>query len=94
MQEGVTTVEIKSGCALDLETEIRMLRVARKLGVRYPVTVVPTYLGAYALPPEFEGRSDEYVDFVCKKVMPEVAAERGPPIPLKSRSLLKKVNGS
>jgi len=76
MQEGVTTVEIKSGYGLDLETEIRMLRVARKLGENYPVTVVPTYLGAHALPPEFEGRSDEYVDFVCNSVMPEVAAQQ------------------
>ncbi|MBW2584579.1 MAG: imidazolonepropionase, partial [Deltaproteobacteria bacterium] len=76
MQEGVTTVEIKSGYGLDLETEIRMLRVARKLGENYPVTVVPTYLGAHALPPEFEGRSDEYVDFVCNSVMPEVVAQQ------------------
>jgi imidazolonepropionase len=76
MHEGVTTVEIKSGYGLDLETEIRMLRVARKLGESYPVTVVPTYLGAHALPPEFEGRSDEYVDFVCNSVMPEVATQK------------------
>jgi imidazolonepropionase len=76
MQEGVTTVEIKSGYGLDLETEIRMLRVAGKLGEKFPVTVVPTYLGAHALPPEFEGRSDEYIDFVCHSVMPEVAAQK------------------
>ena len=62
MQEGVTTVEIKSGYGLDLETEMRMLRVARRLGERYPVTVVPTFLGAHALPPEYEGKSDQYVD--------------------------------
>jgi len=76
MQEGVTTVEIKSGYGLDLETELRMLRVARQLGEKYPITVVPTYLGAHALPPEFEGRSDEYIDFVCHTVMPEVAAQK------------------
>ena len=75
MQEGVTTVEIKSGYGLDLETELRMLRVARQLGEKYPVTVVPTYLGAHTLPPEFEGRSDDYIDFVCNSVMPEVAAK-------------------
>ena len=74
MQEGVTTVEIKSGYGLDLETEMRMLRVARELGERYPVTVMPTFLGAHALPPEYEGRSNQYVDFVCKEVMPQVAA--------------------
>jgi imidazolonepropionase len=76
MQEGVTTVEIKSGYGLDLETELRMLRVARQLEEKYPVTVVPTYLGAHALPLEFEGRSDDYIDFVCDTVMPAVAAQR------------------
>ena len=75
MQEGVTTVEIKSGYGLDLETEIRMLGVARELGEKYPVTVIPTYLGAHALPPEYEGQSDAYIDFVCNTVMPEVAAQ-------------------
>ena len=76
MQEGVTTVEIKSGYGLDLETELRMLRVARKLGEKYPVTVVPTYLGAHALPFEFEERSDDYIEFVCETVMPELAAQK------------------
>ena len=75
MAEGVTTVEIKSGYGLDLETEIRMLRVARTLGERYPLTVVPTFLGAHALPPEYEGRRDPYIDFVCNEVMPQVAAQ-------------------
>ncbi|MGD2125577.1 MAG: imidazolonepropionase [Desulfobacteraceae bacterium] len=75
LNEGVTTVEIKSGYGLDLETEIRMLRVARLLGERFPVTVSPTFLGAHALPPEFEGRSDAYIDFVCEVVLPEVAAQ-------------------
>jgi len=75
LQEGVTTVEIKSGYGLDLETELRMLRVARRLGEEYPVTVMPTFLGAHALPPEYEGQSDRYVDFVCNDVMPQVAAQ-------------------
>jgi imidazolonepropionase len=75
MREGVTTVEIKSGYGLDLETEMRMLRVARILGERYPVTVMSTFLGAHALPPEYEGQSDQYIDFVCQKVMPQVAAQ-------------------
>jgi imidazolonepropionase len=75
MAEGVTTVEIKSGYGLDLETEIRMLRVARTLGQKYPITVMPTFLGAHALPPEYEGKSDQYIDFVCNEVMPQVAAQ-------------------
>lgn len=73
--EGVTTLEIKSGYGLDLETERRMLRVARLLGERYPVTVMPTYLGAHALPPEYEDRPDAYVDYVCEEVLPQLAAE-------------------
>ena len=76
MAEGVTTVEIKSGYGLDLETEIRMLRVARALGEKYPVTVMPTFLGAHALPPEYEGQSDQYIDFVCNEVIPQVAAQK------------------
>jgi imidazolonepropionase len=76
IQEGVTTVEIKSGYGLDLETEMRMLRVARELGKRYPVTVMSTFLGAHALPPEYEGKSDQYVNFVCDEVMPQVVAQK------------------
>jgi imidazolonepropionase len=76
MAEGVTTVEIKSGYGLDLETELRMLRVARKLGKNYPVTVVPTYLGAHALPPEYDGRGDDYIEFICNTVMPAVVAQK------------------
>ena len=76
MKEGATTVEIKSGYGLDLETELRMLRVARQLGEKYPVTIVPTFLGAHALPPEYEDNSDGYIDYVCQTVMPEVAAQK------------------
>jgi imidazolonepropionase len=75
MAEGVTTVEIKSGYGLDLETETKILRIAKLLGEKFPVTVCPTYLGAHALPPEFEGDSDGYIDFVCREVMPKLASE-------------------
>ena len=75
LQEGVTTVEIKSGYGLDLDTELRMLRVARRLGEKFPVTVVPTFLGAHALPPEYEDRPDDYIDFVCSQVLPQVASQ-------------------
>ena len=74
LREGVTTVEIKSGYGLDLDTEMRMLRVAKQLGEELPVTVFPTYLGAHALPPEFDNRSDDYIDFICREVLPKVAA--------------------
>lgn len=65
MREGVTTLEIKSGYGLSLEHEARCLSVARQLGQLLPVNVQTTYLGAHALPPEFEGQSDNYVDAVC-----------------------------
>ncbi|MFQ5785958.1 MAG: imidazolonepropionase [Alphaproteobacteria bacterium] len=70
--EGVTTVEIKSGYGLDLDTEVRMLRVARDLGEMLPLTVRASFLGAHAVPPEYEGRSGAYIDFVCREVLPEV----------------------
>ncbi len=75
MQTGVTTIEIKSGYGLDLATELRMLRVAKALGDMLPVTIMPTYLGAHALPPEFHNRPKDYIDFVCGEVLPQVVAE-------------------
>jgi len=63
--EGVTTVEVKSGYGLTYEHEARCLRVARQLGREQPVTLRTTYLGAHALPPEFDGRPDDYIDAVC-----------------------------
>ncbi|MGZ5786704.1 MAG: imidazolonepropionase, partial [Ramlibacter sp.] len=66
MGEGVTTVEIKSGYGLSLEHEARMLRVARALGAQEGVDVRTTFLGAHALPPEFTGHADEYVDEVLR----------------------------
>lgn len=73
--EGVTTIEIKSGYGLDRETEARMLRVARRLGADLPLTVRTTFLGAHALPQEFEGRADAFIDFLCQDSLPSAAAE-------------------
>jgi len=72
---GVTTVEVKSGYGLDLDTELRMLRIARRIPERAPVDVVTTCLGAHAVPPEFGGDADGYVRFVCDRLLPAVAAE-------------------
>ncbi len=74
--EGVTTIEIKSGYGLDLETELKMLRVAKQLGEQYPIRVIPTFLGAHALPPEFKDDSDGYINLVCEKMIPTVAQEQ------------------
>lgn len=65
LKEGVTSIEIKSGYGLDLSSERKMLRVARKLGDKYKVTVKTTYLAAHALPPEYKDQSDAYIDQVC-----------------------------
>jgi imidazolonepropionase len=75
MAEGVTTVEIKSGYGLDLETEARCLRVARRLADGRPVRITTTFLGAHALPPEFTRRPDDYVSAVCDEMIPAIAAE-------------------
>jgi imidazolonepropionase len=65
MQEGVTTLEIKSGYGLSAHDEARCLGIARTLGQTLPLTVRTTYLGAHAVPPEFGSRADDYVDAVC-----------------------------
>ncbi len=73
--EGVTTVEIKSGYGLDVETELRMLRVARRLGRERPVRVRTSFLGAHACPPEYRARPDAYLDEVCRPVLRAARAE-------------------
>jgi len=73
--EGVSSVEIKSGYGLDLENELKILRVARQLGEQSGVQVKTTFLGAHAIPPEFKGQSQAYVDYLCKTVLPAVAKE-------------------
>lgn len=75
LREGVTTLEIKSGYGLDTETEAKILRVARQIQRDLPVTVTTTFLGAHALPPEFAGRSDDYIDEVCERMLPAIVAE-------------------
>ena len=73
LAEGVTTIEIKSGYGLDLANECKQLRAARELGVQRAVNIVPTLLGAHALPPEARS-ADAYIDLVCEAIIPLVAA--------------------
>lgn len=68
--EGVTTVEIKSGYGLTLDDELKMLRAARRLGEARGVRVRTTLLAAHAVPPEYKGDADSYVDLVCKEIIP------------------------
>src|SRR5215510_1877398 len=72
---GVTTVESKSGAGLDLDTELRLMRVSRALGRDLPITVVSTYLGAHGLAPEYAGRRDDYVAFMSDQVLPEAVRQ-------------------
>jgi len=73
---GVTTIEVKSGYGLDLETELRMLEVAADLSDRLPADTLPTLLAAHALPPEYAGRREDYVDLVVDRILP-AALEQG-----------------
>ncbi|WED44629.1 imidazolonepropionase [Legionella cardiaca] len=73
--EGVTTVEIKSGYGLDLKNEMKMLRVARRLGDLSGIRVRTTFLGAHAVPPEFQNNAQGYVDFLCSEMLPAIVAE-------------------
>lgn len=73
LEEGVTTVEIKSGYGLDLENELKMLAVAKAVGQALPIQVETTFLGAHAVPIEYSGRADDYIDCVCEQILPAVA---------------------
>lgn len=75
LADGVTTLEIKSGYGLELETERRMLRVARRLGRELGLGVRTSFLGLHALPPEYRDRRDDYVALVCDAMLPALAAE-------------------
>ncbi|HHY78575.1 MAG TPA: imidazolonepropionase [Clostridiales bacterium] len=72
---GVTTVEGKSGYGLDLETEIKQLKVMDELNKIHPLDIVKTFMGAHATPVEYKGRTDDYVEFMIEKVMPEIAKQ-------------------
>jgi len=74
--EGVTTVEIKSGYGLDLNTELRTLELAKSLENFLPINIQTTYLGAHAIPPEYKDRGDDYIDFICEQVLPDIASNK------------------
>jgi imidazolonepropionase len=75
-RHGTTTVEAKSGYGLSLESELKSLEAIRAAAKQWPGTVVPTFLGAHVVPPEYRGRSQEYVDLVCNEMMPAVAKRK------------------
>ncbi|WP_319545485.1 imidazolonepropionase [Ruegeria conchae] len=75
LAEGVSCIEVKSGYGLDTETELRMLRAARRIAQERPVRVKTSFLGAHATPPEYVGRDDAYIDEVCIPTLREAHAE-------------------
>jgi imidazolonepropionase len=72
---GTTTLEIKSGYGLSLESELKMLRIARRIGKKVKATIKTTFLGAHAVPPEFKGRQEDYVDHIINEMLPAVCGE-------------------
>ncbi|MEH0832088.1 imidazolonepropionase [Pectobacterium cacticida] len=76
LAEGVTTVEIKSGYGLDIDSEIKMLRAIRELAAQVPAQVIATCLAAHAVPPEYAGRADAWIATLCDRLLPQVAQEQ------------------
>jgi len=72
---GVTTVEVKSGYGLDFESEMKCLEVLRDVKLDSPVDIIPTYMGGHDIPPEYQGRTDDYVDLLCREQIPAVAQQ-------------------
>jgi len=75
MNYGTTTVETKSGYGLSLDSEIKSLKAANILNKEHPLDVVSTFLGAHAIPPEYKGRTDDYVDLIISEIIPKIASE-------------------
>lgn len=73
---GTTTVEAKSGYGLTVDSELKSLEAIRQAASRWPGTVIPTLLGAHAVPVEFRGRSEKYVEIVCKEMIPQAAKRK------------------
>ncbi|MBY0121224.1 imidazolonepropionase [Bacillus sp. S/N-304-OC-R1] len=76
LQHGVTTVEGKSGYGMNLETELKQLKVMKKLQEIHPIDLVPTFMGAHAVPPDFKGREDEFVHHLIEDMLPIIAEEK------------------
>jgi imidazolonepropionase len=72
MSIGITTCEAKSGYGLDMENELKTLEVIKALNEKHPMDIVPTFMGAHAIPPEYQGRGDEFIDMLCDEIIPVV----------------------
>ncbi|WP_213422081.1 imidazolonepropionase [Bhargavaea massiliensis] len=76
LRHGVTTVEGKSGYGMELQTELKQLNVMKQLNEQHPIDIIPTFMGAHAVPPEFKGREDDFVSLITDEMIPAVAAEK------------------
>jgi imidazolonepropionase len=76
LEHGTCTAEIKTGYGLDTETELKMLDAIAELDKIHTIDIVPTFLGAHAVPPEFKGKEDDYIDLICEEMLPIVAELR------------------
>ncbi len=76
LADGVTTLEIKSGYGLSTRDELKMLRVIAQIGTQRDVNIIPTFLGAHAIPTEYRGNSDAYIDMICEQMLPAVNKAR------------------
>jgi len=72
IKEGVTTIEIKTGYGLDIQSETKMLKIAEKLEKNYPIHIEKTFLGAHAVPPEFKKDADAYINYICDTMLDEI----------------------
>jgi len=75
MEYGTTTIETKSGYGLDTESEIKSLLAAKELNLEHPIDIISTFLGAHAVPPEYEGKTDEFVELIVSEMIPKIAKE-------------------
>src|SRR5437588_2261329 len=75
-EQGTTTVEAKSGYGLTVESELKSLEAIRDAAARWPGTVVPTLLGAHAVPKEFQGHPNKYVELICEEMIPQAARRK------------------
>ncbi len=75
LAKGTTTIEIKSGYGLNLELELKILRVIKRIAQETPLDVIPTFMGAHAVPVEYKGRADEFIDALINEMLPEVKAQ-------------------
>ena len=76
LQHGTTTAEAKTGYGLETQAELRMLAAIARLDAEHPIDLVPTFLGAHAIPAEYKGREDEYTDLVVNEMLPAVVGQQ------------------